>query len=85
MNLVLMCGEIHGHVHTKKVEKVKTTAAMRQKIKLRLSRCPVDGKLNASDAPAFAMISKIRLWTVCVCFDSVPFPYVRGCSIYIFI
>jgi hypothetical protein len=52
---VLKRGEIHGHVHTKKVEKVRTAAVMRQKVKLRLSRCPVDGKLNASDATPFAI------------------------------
>jgi hypothetical protein len=56
MNLVLMCGEIHGHVHTKKVEKVKATAVMRQKVELRLSRCPVDGKSNASHATDFAIV-----------------------------
>ena len=55
MNLVLMRGDIHGHVHTKKVEKVKTAAVMRQKVKVRLSRFPVDGKSNTSDATAFAI------------------------------
>jgi hypothetical protein len=54
---VLKRGEIHGHVHTKKVEKVRTAAVMRQKVKLRLSRrtTPIDGKMNASDATAFAI------------------------------
>jgi hypothetical protein len=50
-----MRGEIHGHVHNKKNEKVKTAAVMRQKVKLRLSRCPVDGKSNVSDATSFAI------------------------------
>jgi hypothetical protein len=48
-----MRGEIHGHVHNKIDEKVKTAAVMRRKVKLRLSRCrcPVD----ASDADSFAI------------------------------
>jgi hypothetical protein len=51
-----MRGEIHGHtIHTKKVEKVKTAAVMRQKVKPRLSRCLVDGSSDASDATAFAI------------------------------
>jgi len=57
MNLVLMRGEIHGHVHNKKDEKVKTAAVMRQKAEPRLSRCPVDGKSNASDATFSAIPS----------------------------
>jgi hypothetical protein len=52
---VLTRDEIHGHVHNKKDEKVKTAAVMRQKVKLRLSRRPVDGKSNASDATSFAI------------------------------
>ena len=56
---MLTRGEIHGHVHNKNDE-VKTAAVMRQKVKLRLSRCPVDGKSNASDAALFAIPSPFR-------------------------
>jgi len=82
-------GEIHGHVHNKKDEKVKTAAMMRQMVKLRLSRCrcPVDGKSNASDATAFAIPSMFRfsedaddpvlLW--------LPYVMPRGHPIHIFI
>jgi hypothetical protein len=55
-----MRGEIHGHVHNKKDEKVKTAAVMRHKVKLLLFRCPVDGKSNASDANSFAIPSPFR-------------------------
>lgn len=34
---------------------MKTAAVMRQKDKVRLSRCPVDGKSNVSDATTFAI------------------------------
>jgi hypothetical protein len=54
-----MRGEIHGHVHNKKHEKVKTAAVMRQKVKPRLSRCPFDGKFNPSDATSFAIESVV--------------------------
>jgi hypothetical protein len=49
-----MRGEIHGHVHNKKDEKVKIAAVMRQKVKLRFSCCPVE---NVSDAIFLAIPS----------------------------
>jgi hypothetical protein len=52
-----MRDEIHGHVHNNdKDEKVKATAEMFQKVKLRLRRGLVDGKLIASDAAPFAIV-----------------------------
>ena len=61
-----MRGEIHGHVHNKNDEKVKTAAVMRQKVKLRLSRCPIDGKSNVSDATSFAIPGRFKFSEVAV-------------------
>ena len=66
-----MRGEIHGHVHNKKDEKVKTAAVTRQKVKLRLSRFPVDGKSNTSDETSFAILRSSEDEDDPCCFASV--------------